>query len=40
MPEHEITLGEVLKEWDKTKRGPGKYEPTHKLVEARQDVGI
>ena len=40
MPEHEVTLGEILKEFEKTKRGPGKYEPSHKLVEARQDVGV
>ena len=30
----------MLKEFEKTKRGPGKYEPSHKLVEARQDVGV
>ena len=39
-PEHEVVLSEMLKEYDKTKRGPGKYAPSHVLVEQRADVGI
>ena len=39
-PEHEITLGEILKDYEKTKNGPGKYYPSHKLVEERVDKGV
>ena len=39
-PEHEITIGEILKEYDQTKRGPGQYAPSHVLTEQRQDKGV
>ena len=39
-PEHEVTLNEMLKEYRKTKNGPGTYDPTHDLTEQRQGMGV
>ena len=34
-PEHEVTLNEMLKEYRKTKNGPGTYAPNHVLTDQR-----
>merc|ERR1712228_580262 len=36
-PEHQITLGEIMKDYAKTKQGPGTYDLNYKQTEERQD---
>lgn len=40
LPEHNITEKQLLKEFESGRLGPASYEPTHELVEARNDKGV
>lgn len=40
LPEHDVTEGQIRKEFELTRVGPATYEVTHDLVEPRQDKGV
>jgi hypothetical protein len=40
LKEHEVPDSLINKEIEKWKIGPSNYDPSHKLTEPRQDVGV